>query len=269
MSSQIRSIQFELSKELKEKIQDIFYDYRNLNVYVRKGIGASKSVRSKVYDSSMKATLEEFDNKVDSIIDAPTKLQCIYAIKYNLWKYVRFDDAEQAWYCKNFPNDPSNPKDNKNENDVDDEEKMTKAQIVLKTAKESYDKLFVDENQVPHAAVFINTHLEVVPLKSKRFRNWIAGIVYKKLGIVTDSQTIKDVIAVLSADAEFNGEEEVKLDLRVASRTINNKTIWYIDLTNKNWQFLEITSEGWRIVDNLIIFLRFTNQSPQVYPSGD
>lgn len=95
MSPEHNSIQFELSKELKEKIRDIFYDHKYLNVYVRNAPEASKAIRSKVQASSMRATLEQFDKKVDGIIDPNTKLLCVYSIKYNLRKHVKFDDGEQ------------------------------------------------------------------------------------------------------------------------------------------------------------------------------
>ncbi len=265
MSSDHESIQFELPKELKETIQDIFFDHKSLNIYFRNGPGTSKAIRSKVYKASLRSTLELFDKKIDCMIDHKTKLLCVYSIKYNLGRYVKFDDDEQKWYSENFPNDPSNLEQNRQEDNDKGDQKPTKAQLVLNTAKASYYKLFVDEYHVPHAAISINGHLEISPLKSKRFRNWIAGIVYRESGIVVDSQTIKDIIGVLSAEAEFNDEEPIKLDLRVAARTVNGKTAWYIDLTNKDWEFIEITSNGWRIVNNKIIFRRFTNQSPQVW----
>ena len=80
--------------------------------------------------------------------------------------------------------------------------------------------------------------------------------------MVTDSQTIKDVIGVLSAKAEFEGEQKT-LNLRVGS--FDNK--WYYDLTNQKWEFIEITADSWKITNNLIIFRRF-GQLPQVYPSS-
>ena len=55
----------------------------------------------------MRATLEQFDKKVDGIIDPDTKLLCVYSIKYNLQKYIKFDEAEQEWYSENYPDDPS------------------------------------------------------------------------------------------------------------------------------------------------------------------
>ena len=145
----------------------------------------------------------------------------------------------------------------------------TKAAIVLAIVRTKYNRLFLDEYQVPHAAVTINDHLEIMPLRSKRFRSWIAGTVYRESQTVMDSQTIKDIIGVLNAEAEFNNEEPIKLDLRVGDRYVNNESRWYYDLTNKNWEFIEITSDYWKQVNNLIVFRRFPNQTPQVYPCSE
>jgi hypothetical protein len=91
-------------------------------------------------------------------------------------------------------------------------------------------------------------------------------VVYNDSEMVVDSQTLKDDIGLLSAKAEFGkSSEALKLNLRVAES--DNK--WYYDLTNKNWEFVEITSSGWKIVSNLILFHRYNNQLPQVYPSKD
>jgi hypothetical protein len=81
--------------------------------------------------------------------------------------------------------------------------------------------------------------------------------------MVIKSQDLKDAINILSAQAEFDSGEPIKLNLRVAS--LDDK--WYYDLTNKNWEFIEVTSQDWKVVKNLILFHRYSNQLPQVYPS--
>jgi hypothetical protein len=85
--------------------------------------------------------------------------------------------------------------------------------------------------------------------------------------MVIDSQTLKDVIGILSAEAEFDSGDPIRLNLRVAES--EDKKKWYYDLTNRNWEFIEITSEGLKIVNNLILFHRYSNQLPQVYPSRE
>jgi hypothetical protein len=159
-------------------------------------------------------------------------------------------------------------KEKATDDDKQDKDRETKAQLVLRAARANYNKLFLDEYQVPNTAISINGHLEVIALRSRRFRNWIAGTVYRESGVVIDSQTIKDIIGVLSFEAEFNNEE-IKLDLRVAARSENSNTVWYIDLTNKDWEFIAINGEKWNLINNTIIFRRFPNQTPQVYPSRE
>jgi hypothetical protein len=46
----------------------------------------------------------------------------------------------------------------------------------------------------------------------------------------------------------------------------NNELEWIYDLTNKNWEFVKITPSYWSIIKNEIIFRRYNNQQPQVYP---
>lgn len=161
-------------------------------------------------------------------------------------------------------------KDEAGEEEEDEQEKIknqSKAEIVLRVATENIQKLFVDEYQEPHAAINVNNeHLETIPIRSRRFRNYLSSAIYKDCKMVIDSQTLKDVIGVLSAKAEFDESSEiVKLNLRVAE---SDGKLYY-DLTNKNWEFIEITSSGWKVVNNLVLFHRYNNQLPQVYPSRE
>ena len=76
-------------------------------------------------------------------------------------------------------------------------------------------------------------------------------------------------MAVLAAEAEFDSGKSIPLSVRVASDLEAHQSKWYYDLTNEKWEFIEITSDGWRIVNNVTLFRRFNNQSPQVYPSRE
>ena len=146
--------------------------------------------------------------------------------------------------------------------------KPTKAELVLSLIEKNCSQLFTDEYDVPHAAITVKDHIEVLSIRSRRFRNWITRTIYKEIMMVTDSQTIKDVIGVLSAKAEFEGEQKT-LNLRVGS--FDNK--WYYDLTNQKWEFIEITADSWKLTNNLIIFRRFSQllksirlaNIPQIY----
>jgi hypothetical protein len=215
----------------------------------------------------MRATLEQFEKNMDGTLDQETKRLCAYSIKYHLRNHVKFDTAEQKWYSENYPGDSSLQK--QCSNDKEEKKKKNNAEIVLDAATANIQKLFVDEYQEPHAAIFVNNeHLETIPIKSRRFRNYLSNIAYNDCEMVIDRQTLKDVIGLLSAKAEFDKDSEtIKLNLRVAESEDGKKL--YYDLTNKPWEFIEITAEGWKPVKNLILFHRYNNQLPQVYPSRE
>ena len=102
-------IEFELSKELKEKLRGIFYDTDSnfLNLYIKSEQSKSSPLKCNVDKSSMRNTLEQFNEIVDGTLDQKTKLLCVYSIKYHLIKYIEFNTTEQKWYSETFPNDPS------------------------------------------------------------------------------------------------------------------------------------------------------------------
>ena len=153
------------------------------------------------------------------------------------------------------------------------EKDSTKVELALEVTKQNTHKLFIDEYKIPHIAIPIDDHLEIFRIESKSFKNWCRMINYKQNGSIIDSSTLDSICGILNAEAEFNSGDPINLNLRVAQNEIkvngDIKTIWYYDLTNKNWEFVEITSEGWRVIQSkdLILFERFSTQLPQVYPS--
>ena len=161
-------------------------------------------------------------------------------------------DELDARYGFNPKAEAKPPGDKTSESESSQAAKPSKAELVLSLIEKNCSQLFTDEYDVPHAAITVKDHIEVLSIRSRRFRNWIARTIYKEVMMVTDSQTIKDVIGVLSAKAEFEGEQKT-LNLRVGS--FDNK--WYYDLTNQKWEFIEITAENWKLTNKLIIFRRF------------
>ena len=122
---------------------------------------------------------------------------------------------------------------------------------------------------MPYSAVKIGEHIETLPLKSSRFRNWLYRIYYTSEKKVLNSEAASNVINVLKAKAEFDSGDRKNLYLRVATIPEEPDTIYY-DLTNKNWQFVRITADGWNVIESNdlpVIFKRYSSQQPQVYPS--
>jgi hypothetical protein len=154
-----------------------------------------------------------------------------------------------------------------------DEPKESAAQIALRLAGEQCFATFMDQFGTPYAAIQVDEHIETLPMKNSRFRNWLCRIFYNSEGKILTSENVTNVISLLKARADFDTSENAKsLNLRVASRPESEEPhAIYYDLTNKNWDFVRITPRGWNVVQSSkitpIIFKRYPNQQPQVYPS--
>ncbi len=140
---------------------------------------------------------------------------------------------------------------------------LTKAELVIAVAKDNIGKLFIDEYNEPHAAIKVSGYLEVLPLKSSRFKYWLSKIVYVNEQEVIDNNVFSNALSILNAEAIFDSGDPVKLNLRVAQP---EGYCWYYDLTNKNWEFAKIKSSGWDVSKGEIIFRRYSNQQAQAYP---
>ena len=144
---------------------------------------------------------------------------------------------------------------------------------ILQIAKENCQEIFNDEYRVAHAAVTINKHLEILPIKGTRFKHWLRKIVKKEYHVAVRDTLLDEVVYNLISDAAFDGQTR-NLSLRFAPAPDDNlglKLRWYYDLTNDEYEFIEITPEGWKVKKNEIIFRRFEHQQAQDYPnnSGD
>jgi hypothetical protein len=145
------------------------------------------------------------------------------------------------------------------------------AEEALELAEKKCSDLFVDQYSAPYAAVRIDKHLETLPLNSTRFRNWLCKEFYEKENAILNSESINSVLNILKAKAEF-GVNRKTLHLRIGDIAEDPYTIYY-DLTNKDWQAVKITAtesncneRTWTIGYSPVIFRRYSNQQPQVYP---
>ena len=108
-------------------------------------------------------------------------------------------------------------------------------------------------------------------MNSKRFKNWLCKICYDTDNSIINSESLKNVINILKAQIEFGISSRTKeFHLRVGSRTDNaeedSATIYY-DLTNSPWEVVKVTPYRWSIEKAPILFRRYNNQRPQIYPS--
>jgi hypothetical protein len=142
----------------------------------------------------------------------------------------------------------------------------TQAEVIIEIAKKMCKQFFHDQFNTAYAAITLGDHTEVIALDNKRFKHYICGAYYETKNSVPNAESITGAINVLKYEADFKGDM-IPLHLRVASYD-GDDTILY-DLTNKNWDIIRITAEGWKIEKSPIIFRRYSNQLPQVYPSRD
>ena len=108
-SNESEVIRLELSNQLKEKFEGVFYDKDNsiLTVYVNSEKSKPIVLKSKVDKSSMRNTIEQFNERADGTLDKEIKALLISSIRFQLGKYIKFDDTEQKWYSENYPDDSS------------------------------------------------------------------------------------------------------------------------------------------------------------------
>jgi 5S rRNA maturation endonuclease (ribonuclease M5) len=122
--------------------------------------------------------------------------------------------------------------------------------------------LFHDDAKDGFAAIPINGHREIWPLRSKFFKQWLVRRYYEQTDKSPNNEAIRQALNVIEAKALFDGPE-IKLNLRVAER---DGALWY-DLADGAWRAVRITPSGWEVINNPpILFRRFKNTAAQVLP---
>src|SRR5262249_34417231 len=86
-------------------------------------------------------------------------------------------------------------------------------------------------------------HGETLSLRTKAFRNWLGHAYYRATGKAPSAKATEEVLRVLEARANYDGEERAVL-LRVAEAS---GTV-HLDLADERWRRIAIDATGWRIV---------------------
>lgn len=148
----------------------------------------------------------------------------------------------------------------------------SEAEIMVEIATDICKEFFVDQYELPYAALKIDGRMETLGMGKKRFKSFLGGTFYEQTGMVPKPESITSAINVLKYKAAFKGGKRILYE-RVApdllgndNKNKNNINILY-DLTNAKWECIRITPFGWDIDANPpIIFRRHGNEQPQVYP---
>lgn len=142
--------------------------------------------------------------------------------------------------------------------------KLNQANVLLEAILSNKNiVLFHDEQKNGYISLEIEGHQEILSLKSKAMKRWVAHQIYTTQRKAPSGEIIKNVLSVLEGKALFEGEE-IQLQNRVS--WYNNELFY--DLTNSNHQVVKINKDGWEVLDKApIIFKRYPHNKTQVVPS--
>ncbi len=144
-------------------------------------------------------------------------------------------------------------------------EKKSQRQKLVDLAVEEVE-LFHTPDEKAYASIRLEGgRRENWPVRSRRFRQFLTGRYYKKMGLPPDSTALKDAIATLEAIAHFDGEEH-PVYLRVAE----HEGRLYLDLANEEREAIKIRADGWsKVADPPAKFVRSLNTAPLPHPASD
>jgi len=141
----------------------------------------------------------------------------------------------------------------------DDSENKTVALKVIDEIKREKIVFFHDENKNGYAAVQ-GDGKEILKIKSRSFKQYIAHQIYKNTGRILSSEIKNNVVETLEGIAIFEGQLHI-LHVRIANFA---DAIWY---NLGDGQIVHIDKDGWRLSENPpILFRTYPHQKTQVMP---
>ncbi len=121
----------------------------------------------------------------------------------------------------------------------------SKATRAVDLAKKSGARFWHDPNGQPYLDTFGEDRIRrTLPLRSRAARTWLSGLLYQEEKQALGGQSATDAIDVLSAIAQFEGEE-LEAFTRLAKGSDGEI---YLDLGDESWRAVRVTAEGWDVV---------------------
>lgn len=130
-----------------------------------------------------------------------------------------------------------------------DSPKNTLGQLLLQIAADA--TYFHTPDQRVYADIIVGGVRQTYPVRKKVFKQWLQHELFKRHGKPVGAETLNQVLGVLEARGNFEGEEQT-IYLRVAEL---EGTV-YLDLGTQDWQAVEVSAEGWRIVSDYPVRFR-------------
>lgn len=140
-------------------------------------------------------------------------------------------------------------------------QEMNQKQRLVQIAEEDAT-FFSDERDRAYALIRVEGHREVWPLRSRRFKAYLAQEFYRRKKNAPSGSLLSDALNVLLGKAYFEGEK-----LELANRFCRHDGALYYDLADEEWRAVRITDAGWSIDrEPPPLFRRYSHQRPQVVP---
>jgi hypothetical protein len=93
------------------------------------------------------------------------------------------------------------------------------------------------------ASYAVGNHRENWPIRSQRFKRWLAARAYEHMGLAPGAQALEDTLRVLEARATDEGRQH-----QPWGRTGERDGAIFIDLGDADWNVVEITGKGWHVM---------------------
>jgi hypothetical protein len=138
-----------------------------------------------------------------------------------------------------------------------DDEGKKKSQVTLLTEIALTQELFHNQDGDGHTILAINGHMEVWPLSSKVYKDWLLEQFFNLTGQGANRNSVSDALGTLECVAKFKREFKP-----VHLRTAKVKDKIYIDLCDSEWRVVEIDKHGWNILHKSpVLFIRKKSMS--------
>ena len=96
-------------------------------------------------------------------------------------------------------------KDNEKEEGGQGGGRVDEAKVMVQIAIDICKEFFVDQYELPYAALKIDGRMETLGMGKKRFKNFLGGTFYEQIGIVPKPDDITSAINILKYKASFQG----------------------------------------------------------------
>src|SRR5215831_1185605 len=120
---------------------------------------------------------------------------------------------------------------------------VTQATLLVELAQSAM--VFRDtDGDTTYGTVQVSDRHETWPLRSRGFKHWLAMQFWASEGKVPGRQGLHDAIAMLEAQARYQGTIE-PVYVRVAP---GPRDTIIVDLADKDWHSVHITPDGWKVI---------------------